>query len=125
MIWAGISHEGLTDPAFLQGKQKSADYIKVLENNLLPFAERMCGANYVFQQDNTPIHTSKLTRTFFQERNTNVLSWSARSPDLNSIDSAWGKLSRLVYKDGRQFNSKSELEDAVRTSWNNLESDFI
>ena len=28
MIWAGISHDGLTDLAFLQGKQKSEDYIK-------------------------------------------------------------------------------------------------
>ena len=55
MIWAGISHDGLTDLTFLQGRQKSADYIKVLENNLLPFDERMYGANYVFQQDNALI----------------------------------------------------------------------
>ena len=45
MILAGISHDGLTDLPFLQGKQKSADYIKVLENNHLPFAESMYGAN--------------------------------------------------------------------------------
>ena len=125
VIWVAISHDGLTDLAFLQGKQKSADYIKVLENNLLPFAERMYDANYVFQQDASPIHTSKLTRTFFQERNIKVLSWPARSPDLNPIENAWGKLSGLVWKDGKQFNLKSELEDAIRTSWNNLESDFI
>ena len=49
MIWAGISHDGLTDLTFLQGRQKSADYIKV------SFDERMYGANYVFQQDNAPI----------------------------------------------------------------------
>ena len=85
MILAGISHDGLTDLAFLQGKQKSADYIKVLENNLLPFAERIYGANYVFQQDNAPIHTSKLTRTFVQERPS---SKSARSPVLNPIENA-------------------------------------
>ena len=48
MIWAGISHDGLTNLAFLQGKQKSSDYIKVLENNLLPFAERMYGASCGF-----------------------------------------------------------------------------
>ena len=124
MISAVISHDGLTDLAFLQGKQISADYIK-MENNLLPFGERIYGANYVFQQDNDPIHTSKLTGTFFQERNINVLSWPARSPDLNPIENAWGKLSRLIYKDGRQFNSKSELEDAIRTAWNNLDSGFI
>ena len=58
-------------------------------------------------------------------RNINLLSWLARSLDLNPIENAWGKMSRLVYKDGRQFNSKSELEDVIRTSWNILESDFI
>ena len=35
MIWARISHKELTDLAFLQGKQKSTDYIEILENNLL------------------------------------------------------------------------------------------
>ena len=63
--------------------------------------------------------------TIFQERNINVLNWPARSPDLNPIGNAWGKLQRLVYKDGRQFNSKSELEDAIRTSWNKLETNFM
>ena len=125
MIWTGISNDRLTDLAFLQGNQKSEEYIKVLENNLLPSAERIYGANYVFQQDNAPIHASKLTRAFLQERNINILSWPACSPDLNPIENAWAKLSRLVYKGGRQFNSKSELEDAIRTSWNNLDSDFI
>ena len=43
----------------------TSDYIKVLENNLLPFVERIYGANYVFQQNNDRIHTSKLMRTFF------------------------------------------------------------
>ena len=66
MIWAGISHDRLTDLAFL-----------------LPLVDRICGANYIFQQDNTLIHTSKLTKTFFQERNIKVLSWPAS--DLNEL----------------------------------------
>ena len=50
---------GPTDLAFLRGKQKLADFMKVLENNLLPFAERIFCANYVIQQDNALIHTDK------------------------------------------------------------------
>ena len=71
----------LTDPAFLQRKQNSTDYVNVFKNNLLSFANRKSGANYVFQQDITPIHTSKLTSTFIQKGNINVLRWLARSPE--------------------------------------------
>ena len=39
MIWGGIFNEGLTELAFLDEIQSSADYIKVLENHLLPFGE--------------------------------------------------------------------------------------
>ena len=68
MVLAGISLDLLTDLAFLQGKQNSADYVKGWQNNILTFAKRKYGTNYVFQQDNAPIYTSKLTRTFFHDR---------------------------------------------------------
>ena len=48
MIWGGISSEGLTELAFLDGRKYSADYIKILENHLLPFGETYYGKNFYF-----------------------------------------------------------------------------
>ena len=69
MIWGGIFNEGLTELAFLDGGQFSGDYIKVLADHLLPLGGSYYGGNFIFQQDNTPVHTFKLTKTFFQSRN--------------------------------------------------------
>ena len=41
-IWGGISSEGLTELAFLDGRQSSANYIKILEDHLLSFGEAYC-----------------------------------------------------------------------------------
>ena len=66
MIWGGISCEILTELAFLDGKQSSVNYIKLLEDHLLPFAKYYQGGNFIFQQNNAAIHTSKLMKTFFR-----------------------------------------------------------
>ena len=79
MILGGISSEGLIDLAFLDGRQSSADYIKVIENHLPPFGEAYYGNNFILQQDNASIHTSKLTKTFFKSKNLKVTSWPACS----------------------------------------------
>ena len=111
--------------AFLDGRQSSADYIKVFEDHLLPFGEVYYGKKIISQQDNAPIHTSKLTKTFFQSRNLKVMSWLACSPDFNPIVNVWGVLSRQVYNNGKQFHSKSDLENAIRSAWEELDRKFV
>ena len=47
IIWSGISCEGLTELVFLDGRQCSVDYKKVLED-LLPFGDSYYGGNFIF-----------------------------------------------------------------------------
>ena len=74
---------------------------------LITYFSRKCSNPY-FQTDKSLFPREKHTRSKFV-----VL--------LTSIQLKMGKSSRLVYKDGRQFHSKSKLEDALRTAWNRLE----
>ena len=125
MIWGRISSEGLTELAFLDGRQSSADYIKVLEDHLLPFGETYYGKNFIFLQDNTLIHTSKLTKTTFPKQKFQSCELASLFPDLNPIENVWGMLSRLVYNNKKQFHSKSDLENAFRSVWKELDGKIV
>ena len=52
---------------------------------------------------------AKVAKAWFEDKNVAVLDWSAKSPNLNPIANLWGILSRLIYIQGRQFETKESL----------------
>ena len=48
------------------------------------------------------------------------MDWPSRSPDLNPMENIWGILVRGIYKNGRQFSSTAELEQAIAEAWEYL-----
>jgi hypothetical protein len=120
MVWAAFGFNGKTQIIFLNGRQKAADYIRVLADHLLPFGGEIGGRSWNFQQDNAPIHTAGLTKTWFRDNSVVDLNWPSRSPDLNPIDNLWGILVRRVYANGLQFNSVTELRAEIVNCWNSI-----
>lgn len=117
MVWGGFAFNGQTSLAFLKGKQDSKAYQATLESNLLPFGEPLSGPNWKFQQDNASIHTSRSTKEWFIGKNITVLDWPAYSPDCNPIENVWGILTRVVYANGKQYSTVSELKEAIEMAW--------
>jgi hypothetical protein len=100
---------------------KSIDYIKVLDDHLVPFIEALpAGQSMTFQHDNAPIHASFATRFFLHRNSINVLDWPACSPDLNPIENIWGQLVRIIYAENKQYRTVVELRKAIFDAWNGL-----
>ena len=57
---------------------------------------------------------------WLNESQVRVMYWPARSPDLNPIERLWGILAIEVYRNGRQFNSVSELMDCLMQCWEDI-----
>jgi transposase len=57
---------------------------------------------------------------FLQHRNVSVLSWPAKSPDLNSIEHIWDLLYRRVRARAIPSRNVRELAGALVGEWGNI-----
>lgn len=126
MVWGAISSNGKMDLQFIDGRLNANGYQQMLqEASLEEEGRRLGGENWIFMQDNAPIHKARSTMAFFNARNIALLEWPACSPDLNPIENCWGWLSRKVYGGGQQFSSLQELKDAILQSWAQMSDSYL
>ncbi len=71
---------------FLKSTVNAAIYQEILEHFMLPSADKLYGdADFIFQQDLTPAHSAKGTKSWFSDHGVTVLDWPANSPDPNPM----------------------------------------
>jgi transposase/YHS domain-containing protein len=116
MIWGMVLPDGFLWIKKVDGRQKSSNYVSLLKNEVKPFLENYYeGKNYYFQQDNCSIHVSKESIKWIEANFNHVISWPAKSPDLNIIENVWNSMEKIVY-DGKQYTSKEELWTAIQNA---------
>jgi len=125
MVWGAFHKTGTLDLCFTSSRMKSKDYIKVLEDRLLPFLEENGERDFVYMQDNAPIHRSQETQRFFNGQSVNVLDWPACSPDLNPIENIWGILARRVYEKNKKFDTVDNLKNEILKQWSLLDHNYL
>jgi len=119
MVWAGFGYAGKSPLCFIPTRTNAEIYIELLETVLTEFAVYLYGDEWIFQQDNVPIHTARKTKDFLAARKIPLLQWPAISPDLNPIEDLWGILSNKVYKNG-QFDTVNDLKKALIKEWDQI-----
>jgi hypothetical protein len=98
MVWACFSYGGVGKLVFVDETMDAPLYVTILASALSPSLEQMSLSDFIFQQDNDPKHTAKLTNTFFEQRNIKKLPWPPQSPDMNPIENLWNYIKVEVSK---------------------------
>ncbi|CAF2158548.1 unnamed protein product [Rotaria magnacalcarata] len=58
---------------FVDGRMNAKGYREVLKKHLIDIGSCMGGPDWIFQQDNAPIHRAKVNLTWFKSQKINVL----------------------------------------------------
>ncbi|EXX68552.1 IS630 family transposase [Rhizophagus irregularis DAOM 181602=DAOM 197198] len=105
-------------------KINSNTYIRILNSHLYPFQHTVCeltGRAAIFQQDNAPIHTTKITKNWLKKNKIAIIDWPANSPDLNPIENIWKQLKDNIQARKTFPRTVSELKVALSKEWENLD----
>ena len=94
--------------------------MKMLDNlSLAQERRRLCGEEWIFQQNNAAIPNASITNKYFLEQKIRLLDHLACSPDLNPIENLWALIDAKVYAGGRQYSAISGLKNAILDAWKN------
>ena len=91
LIWRAFLSEGKLELQFVSGRQKAADFVKML-NDLSPTQERrrLCGEEWIFQRDSAAIHNASKTKKYLLEQKIRLLDHVACTLDLNPVENLKG-----------------------------------
>lgn len=95
---------------------------------MLPSVEQLYPENnYIFQQDNCPVHTANIVTQWIQNANIETLPWPSNSPDMNPIENIWGVIVKRLNRHNFMPPNSEELWQGIHEVWEeiSLEENFI
>lgn len=126
MVWGCFIKNSIGPLVRLDGKVNSIHYKNLLNEYLLSFMNQLDNSiDYIFQDDNAPIHRAHIITEWKENNSIISLPWPAQSPDLNPIEHLWDVLERKVRKRTPHPKNINELFDILVEEWNNINIEIL
>jgi transposase len=119
MVWSCFSAKGVGRLVLIESKLNAALYVDILKDDLLGSLEDLSleKEDIVFQHDNDPKHTAKITNKLLDDEKIDVLEWPPQSPDLNPIENLWASFKFRLAAYDRPPSSIQELWERSQEVW--------
>ncbi|RWR99611.1 hypothetical protein B4U79_01338 [Dinothrombium tinctorium] len=123
MVWGAMSARGLSPIAFIPGHIDSTKYAIVMDHNLLDTMNTLYPDGWLYQQDNAPVHTSKLTKKWFEDHGVRLITWPPGSTDLNPIEVLWAIIKRRI--EAKNPSNVNDLKAEIEKIWEEMSTSTI
>lgn len=119
MVWGCMTAHGVGNLVKIEGTMDSKLYCQILQEDLLESIEYhgLESQDIVFQHDNDPKHSARVTKQWLQDAEIEVLDWPPQSPDLNPIEHLWEDFKRQLSDYQRTPTSVKELWERAGKVW--------
>jgi transposase/predicted transcriptional regulator len=107
------------------GKVTGAVYKTFLAENLIEPLERLKLTKKTLITDNAPWHTARVVKNFLADCDISVRPLPGYSPDCNPIENFWHLIKARLYYDGKSYETKADLQQAIEKVWNDYPQDEI
>lgn len=127
MFWGCFSWVGMGPLVPLTGRITGAIHRETLANYAIPTVKshaKKIKKKFFFQEDNAPVHTAKIARSFLTSSNIELFPWPAQSPDMNPIENIWSYIEVKIRQRDSQPSSVSQLEQWVKGEWDAVPADY-
>ena len=126
-VWGVISWWGVGRLHRVEGNLTAKQFVQIMEESLLGTFENdfVSPEEVVFQQDNDPKHTAKISKQWFRNHNIRLLPWPASSPDMNPIEHVWHILGCRVRRRSTLPRNADEMWEALQAEWYKLDTQLI
>lgn len=126
MIWGCVCFNGVGTLCRVEGTINAAKYINILEDNIWPVIVRhFPNNNYLFQDDNAPVHRARIVKEYTARNGLKCMSWPAQSPDINIIENVWLYIKRKLQMRVNHINSPEDLFSEILRIWQSIDVMYI
>jgi hypothetical protein len=125
MVWGCFTAQGIGNLVRIEDTLNAHLYVDILKDDLLGTLDwyALNKADIVFQHDNDPKHTAKITVKWLANEGIEVLAWPPQSPDLNPIETLWAWFKFRISDYETPASSIHELWERAQDVWNGFTED--
>jgi len=126
-VWGCITYNGVGDLEWVDGAMEKEHYCDILRSYVVPSCQwnSMDPGTFIFQHDNSSVHTAKIVKRFLSRSKIKVLDWPANSPDISPIERVWGYIDKQLNHCDAPPKNKDELFARIEDIWNNLPPNYL